>query len=183
MTTTLVLGGVRSGKSTHAEALLRGEARVRYVATAERTDASDPTWATRVADHRARRPDSWETLETIDVADAIRSATAPVLIDCLGIWLARTIDRLDGWEEPDATSIQLRELVTDLRSAWLAASVDIVAVTNEVGMGVVPPSASGRLFRDELGRLNTALSAASDQVHLVVAGRVLDLSNAPLVDE
>ena len=183
MTTTLVLGGVRSGKSRHAEALLRGEPRVRYVATAERTDESDPTWATRVEDHRARRPDAWETVETIDVAAAIRSATTPVLVDCLGIWLARTIDRLEGWEDLDATSRQLRGLVADLRSAWVTATVDVVAVTNEVGLGVVPPSASGRLFRDELGRLNTALSAASDLVHLVVAGRVLDLSHAPVVDE
>ena len=183
MTTTLVLGGVRSGKSRHAEALLRSEPRVRYVATAERTDDGDPTWATRVEDHRARRPKAWETVETIDVADAIRSAATPVLIDCLGIWLARTIDRLQGWEDPDATSRELRELVMDLRSAWSTATVDVVAVTNEVGMGVVPPSVSGRLFRDELGRLNTALSAASDRVYLVAAGRVLDLSNAPLVDE
>ena len=61
--------------------------------------------------------------------------------------------------------------------------MDVVAVTNKVGLGVVPPSVSGRLFRDELGRLNTALSTASDRVHLVVAGRVLDLSHAPLVDE
>ncbi|HYI54052.1 MAG TPA: bifunctional adenosylcobinamide kinase/adenosylcobinamide-phosphate guanylyltransferase [Microlunatus sp.] len=183
MTSTLVLGGVRSGKSRHAEALLRREPHVRYVATAQQADESDPTWATRVADHRARRPDAWETVETIDVAGAIRSATSPVLIDCLGIWLARTIDGLEGWEDPDATSLLLRESVADLRSAWVAAPVDVVAVTNEVGLGVVPPSASGRLFRDELGRLNTALSAASDRVHLVVAGRVLDLSHAPRVDE
>lgn len=183
MTTTLVLGGVRSGKSRHAEALLRGEPRVRYVATAERADASDPTWKTRVEDHRARRPDTWETVETIDVAEAIRSATTPVLIDCLGIWLARTIDGMGGWDDPVTTTRRLRQPVADLRSAWRAAAVDVVAVTNEAGMGVVPASASGVLFRDELGRLNTALSAASDRVHLVVAGRVLDLSHAPLVDE
>ena len=183
MTTTLVLGGVRSGKSRHAEALLRGEPRVRYVATAQRTDESDPTWATRVEDHRARRPDAWETVETIDVAGAIRSAS---------IAGAHRLPRdLAGADDRPARGMGGPRC--DVATAPGAGggppigvgrgAVDVVAVTNEVGLGVVPPSASGRLFRDELGRLNTALSAASDRVHLVVAGRVLDLSHAPVVDE
>ena len=183
MTTTLVLGGVRSGKSRHAEALLRDEPRVRYVATAEPLDEGDSAWAARVAAHQERRPEHWETVETLDLAEVIRSAEVPLLVDCLGVWLARTIDGLQGWEDEAATSRHLREAVADLCSAWTSARVDVVAVTNEVGLGVVPATVSGRLFRDELGRLNNAVSAVSDRVQLVVAGRVLDLSGAPVVDE
>jgi adenosylcobinamide kinase/adenosylcobinamide-phosphate guanylyltransferase len=181
VTTTLVLGGVRSGKSRHAESLLRGRPDVRYVATAEPVDPADPGWADRVEAHRRRRPREWETVETLDLAATIRAATGPLLIDCLGVWLTRTIDGLAGWERPGETSARLGEVAADLRAAWEGAPVDVVAVSNEVGLGVVPPMASGRLFRDELGRLNSVLSAASDRVHLVVAGRVLDLSGAPAV--
>ena len=183
MTTTLVLGGVRSGKSRHAEALLRDRPRVRYVATAEPVDAGDAAWAARVSSHRDRRPGHWETVETLDLAEVIRSAEVPLLIDCLGVWLARTIDGLQGWEDEAATSHHLEEAVAELCSAWTSVRADVVAVTNEVGLGVVPATVSGRLFRDELGRLNNAVSAVSDRVHLVVAGRVLDLSGTPLVEE
>lgn len=73
--------------------------------------------------------------------------------------------------------------MTELARAWAQAQVDVVAVSNEVGLGVVPPMPSGRLFRDELGRLNARMAAASDRVVLVVAGRVLDLSDAPVVGQ
>jgi adenosylcobinamide kinase/adenosylcobinamide-phosphate guanylyltransferase len=180
VTTTLVLGGVRSGKSRHAEALLRAEGTVTYVATGAPADPADPEWAERVARHRARRPSAWTTLETLDVADAIRSAHTPLLVDCLGVWLTRRLDTI-GWDRPDAADL-LADDVADLVAAWAAACVDVVVVSNEVGSGVVPATSSGRLFRDELGRLNTALSARADRVHLVVAGRVLDLSSAPVVE-
>ena len=92
--------------------------------------------------------------------------------------IRRLVDAHQGsWDgiDPDA--------VARMRAQNRFRTVDVVAVTNEVGLGVLPAHASGRLFRDELGRLNTRLSAASDQVHLVAAGRVLDLSDAPLVAE
>lgn len=179
MTTTLVLGGVRSGKSRHAEALLGEASAVTYVATSAPASTDDPEWAERVAAHRTRRPAAWTTVESLDVADTIRSARTPLLVDCLGVWLTRRLDAI-GWERADAADV-LADDVADLVAAWADARVDVVAVSNEVGAGVVPATASGRLFRDELGRLNTALSARADRVHLVVAGRVLDLSGAPVV--
>lgn len=181
MTTTLVLGGVRSGKSRYAEQLLRGHTAVTYVAPGPVPDGSDPEWAARVARHRADRPAGWTTLETTDLVGALRTATTPLLVDCLGTWLARVVDDLEGWETPSATSAALGRQVSELVEAWASAAVDVVAVTNEVGLGVVPATVSGGLFRDELGRLNARLSAVSDRVCLVVAGRVLDLSHAPVV--
>lgn len=183
MSTTLVLGGVRSGKSRYAEQLLRGHGTVTYVAPGYVPDGSDPEWAARVARHQARRPDGWATLETTDLAGTIRSAATPLLIDCLGTWLTRVIDDLGGWETPEETSAAVGERVQELAGAWRQAPTEVVAVTNEVGLGVVPATASGRLFRDELGRLNATLSAASDHVFLVAAGRALDLSDAPVVGE
>jgi adenosylcobinamide kinase/adenosylcobinamide-phosphate guanylyltransferase len=183
MTTTLVLGGVRSGKSRYAEQLLREREKVTFVAPGYPADPSDPEWAARVASHQARRPESWTTLETLDLAGAIREATSPLLIDCLGLWLTRFIDGIGGWDNPRESSIAVAWALRDLTDAWCNAPTDIVAVTNEVGLGVVPSTPAGGLFRDELGRLNAALSARSDHVFLVAAGRVLDLSDAPVVGE
>ncbi|CAJ1497394.1 bifunctional adenosylcobinamide kinase/adenosylcobinamide-phosphate guanylyltransferase [[Mycobacterium] holstebronense] len=172
-TRTLVLGGARSGKSAHAEALLAGEPAVTYLATGGVREG-DPEWAERVRLHRARRPDSWRTVETTDVAQELRSAPHALLLDCLGTWLTARMDLhhvWDGGDGLDAVSADIDELV----SAWQACPAPVVAVSNEVGSGVVPATASGRLFRDLLGVLNARISAASDEVVLMVAGRPLRL--------
>lgn len=170
----LVTGGVRSGKSCHAEALLADRERVRYVAAGGAPPDGDPDWAARVAEHRARRPRHWETLETTDLPAVIDPRT-PTLVDCLGTWLAATLDQLHGWEaDPDDWRGELDRRVTATVAAVTAAT-DVVVVTNEVGLGVVPAHASGRLFRDLLGTVNQEVAAACDEVHLLVAGRVLRL--------
>lgn len=178
---TLVLGGARSGKSTHAERLLRGHEDVVYVATGPIPDGADPDWRDRVARHRADRPSTWTTLETRDVAAALRAARTPVLVDCLATWLAATMDAVLAWDDdPDrAWEAPLTEEVDRLVEAWATADVPVVAVTNEVGCGVVPATRSGSLFRDALGRLNQRMAAHSDDVRLVVAGRVHHLREEP----
>ena len=190
---TLVLGGVRSGKSHVAERLLAGAPCVTYVATGPLPSQDDPEWAERVRLHRERRPAHWTTVETTDLPQALRRATTPVLVDCLGTWLTSVLDDVGAWsddawsdaarsDEPDGAEPPTRkrfdDAVDELVEAWHAAVVPVVAVSNEVGSGVVPATASGRLFADELGRLNTRLSLASERVLLVVAGRVIDLAGA-----
>jgi adenosylcobinamide kinase/adenosylcobinamide-phosphate guanylyltransferase len=179
---TLVLGGARSGKSHVAERLLAEASAVTYVATGPRPSTSDPEWAERVQMHRERRPAHWTTVETADLAGALRRATTPVLVDCLGTWLASVLDNSGAWSETDDAEPLWRKrfdrAVDELVEAWHGVVVPVVAVTNEVGAGVVPASASGRLFRDELGRLNTRLSLASERVLLVVAGRAIDVAGA-----
>lgn len=172
----LVTGGVRSGKSRHAEALLAGEPTVTYVAPGPTTQEDpDPDWAARVAAHRERRPASWTTRESRDLGAAL-SLDGAVLVDCLGTWLSAVLDEAGAWELPSA---DVHSLVTArLEPAVAALSValgPVVLVTNEVGLGVVPAHRSGRLFRDLLGTVNQTLAAACDEVHLVVAGRVLVL--------
>jgi adenosylcobinamide kinase / adenosylcobinamide-phosphate guanylyltransferase len=181
MSVTLVLGGARSGKSRYAESLLRGQPTVIYVAPGPLPDDSDPEWAERVSLHKARRPAEWSTIETTDLAGAIREADHPVLIDCLSTWLTHLIDDIDAWQDRRRASAHLESETARLLDALRSATVDVVLVSNEVGSSVVPGTASGRMFRDDLGRLNAAVSAASDHVALVVAGRVLDLSDCPLV--
>jgi adenosylcobinamide kinase/adenosylcobinamide-phosphate guanylyltransferase len=166
----LVTGGVRSGKSRHAESLLAGEDAVTYVAPGPVRDDAD--WAQRVAAHRERRPATWRTLETADLAQALASA-GPVLVDCLGTWLTRVVDDAGLWDAPAAEVAAHVEARTSAAVAALGGSV--VLVTNEVGLGVVPEHRSGRLFRDLLGTVNQQFAAACDEVHLVVAGRVLRL--------
>ena len=173
----MITGGVRSGKSRHAEALLSGEQPVTYIAPGPLPNrVTDPEWADRVAAHRARRPATWVTIETTDVAAAVAAAPGAVLLDCLGTWITAVIDDLAGWDRPapdwrdefdSRTSVLVR--------AWAGARGPLVAVTNEVGMGVVPAHASGRVFRDLLGTVNQRVAAASDDVLLMIAGRVLRL--------
>ena len=166
----LVTGGVRSGKSTHAERLFDGVETVRYVAPGPSYDDAD--WQARIAAHRARRPAGWETVETHDLATAL-DTDRPMLVDCLGTWLTAVVDEAGAWEAPSDDVLALVTARTDAAIAALGA--EVVLVTNEVGLGVVPEHRSGRLFRDLLGTVNQRVAAACDEVHLVVAGRVLKL--------
>jgi adenosylcobinamide kinase/adenosylcobinamide-phosphate guanylyltransferase len=174
---TLVTGGVRSGKSRHAETILASEPHVRYVAPGPVPDpARDPEWAARIEQHRSRRPPHWETDENADVAAALREADGAVLVDCLGTWVTAVVDGLGLWAEPLAAWQDQFELrLEGLVQAWVAATGPVVAVTNEVGWGVVPEHRSGRTFADLLGRTNQAVAAVSDEVVLLVAGRPLRL--------
>lgn len=179
MTTTLVTGPVRSGKSRHAEHLLALHREVLYVATGP-GPGSDPEWAARVRAHRERRPAGWRTVETLAVAEAIAGADRPVLVDCLGTWLTGLVDSV-GWEDLDRAADHVVRAREELVRGLELSTHPVVLVTNEVGWSLVPLSAPGRFFADELGRLNAAVSAVADRVHLVVAGRVVDLTAAPVV--
>ncbi|MFZ2174217.1 MAG: bifunctional adenosylcobinamide kinase/adenosylcobinamide-phosphate guanylyltransferase [Rhodococcus sp. (in: high G+C Gram-positive bacteria)] len=169
---TLVLGGVRSGKSKHAEDLLATHRAVTYVATGGSRDG-DAEWSERVALHRDRRAGSWSTVETSDVAEVLRSATEPLLVECLGTWLTARMDVRGVWDGGEIKAVE--KDIEDLLDAWRECTVPVVAVTNEVGSGVVPEYASGRLFRDLLGKLNARIAAESEAVTLVVAGIAMSL--------
>lgn len=171
---TLVTGGVRSGKSRHAEGLLAAEPAVTYVAAGPVYDDAD--WAARIAAHKERRPATWSTEETRDLAGVLRRASGPVLVDCLGTWLTGLIDEAGLWEAP-VGEVEEHALgrLDELTAALGDATAPVVLVTNEVGLGVVPEHRSARLFRDLLGTINQRVAAVCDEVHLVVAGRVLRL--------
>ena len=167
--TTLVLGGARSGKSAVAEALVvaGSSAPVTYVATAEPPGDGDPGWAARVAAHRARRPTDWSTVElsaASDLADTLYGIAGPVMVDSLGLWVART---------PDMAVEQ--DLLLAALSARTVRGDRTVVVSEEVGLGVHPPTDAGRRFRDVLGALNQAVGAVADEVVLVVAGLTIVL--------
>ncbi len=173
--TTLVLGGARSGKSQYAEQLLADETEVIYVATGQPPSDSDPEWAERVRQHRERRSRHWRTVETLDIASALRTADAPVLVDCLATWFARICDETGAWHDTDGWRTRTEATVADLVDALRTTSAPVVLVSNEVGSGIVPSTPAGRLFRDELGLLNRRVADATDAVVLVVAGRALEL--------
>ncbi len=153
-----------------------------YVATGYPPDPTgeggDDTWAERVRLHRSRRPGHWSTLETTDLVPLLRSDGGPLLVDCLTLWLTRVMDDHDAWTDTtwDATGEkEVHEEVDALVEAWRSTPRRVVAVTNEVGQGVVPGSAAGRRFRDELGRLNARVAGETEDVRWCVAGRVLPL--------
>jgi adenosylcobinamide kinase/adenosylcobinamide-phosphate guanylyltransferase len=177
MTHVLVTGGVRSGKSRYAESLLAADAPVTYLTPGYPPDpAKDAEWAARVAAHRLRRPAAWRTVETLDLAPAVVDAGGPVLIDCLGTWLTRLLDSWQAWDAEEAEwSPRLIGEISALADAVRLHPHDVVVVTNEVGWGLVSEYRAGRLFADNLGRVNQAVAAACDQVVLLVAGRPLTL--------
>ncbi|MBZ6260998.1 bifunctional adenosylcobinamide kinase/adenosylcobinamide-phosphate guanylyltransferase [Streptomyces olivaceus] len=174
---TLVLGGARSGKSVEAERRLESFPDVLYVATGG-TRGGDTEWAARVCAHRERRPGSWRTAETCDLVPLLEDAGPPLLVDCLSLWLTDAMDAVGAWDDAewaDGGERALRDRTRELTEAVRATRRTLVAVSNEVGSGIVPATASGRRYRDELGRLNAAFAAECEQVLLVVAGQALVL--------
>lgn len=174
---TLVLGGARSGKSVEAERRLEAFPDVLYVATGGSRNG-DTEWASRVATHRERRPGSWRTAETCDLVPLLKDDGPALLIDCLSLWLTDAMDSVGAWDDAewaDGGERELRSRVRELTEAVRATRRTVVAVSNEVGSGIVPATASGRRYRDELGRLNAAFAAECEQVLLVVAGQALAL--------
>jgi adenosylcobinamide kinase/adenosylcobinamide-phosphate guanylyltransferase len=166
---TLVLGGTRSGKSRYAESLITAlPPPWIYVATAE---AGDAEMAKRIALHRAQRSEGWRTVEAPhDLAAVLTRAgnDAPVLVDCLTLWLS---NRVLAEADVEVETKQLETAVTGRRSA-------AVLVSNEVGFGIVPDNALARRFRDLQGRLNQRMAARADRVVLMVAGLPLIVKDA-----
>ena len=165
---TLILGGARSGKSAVAEARLADAAAVDYVATGASPSDDDLDWAARVQAHRARRPPNWRTVETLDLVAVLTDPGAPALIECISTWLAAVMDEVGFWSGGAATVLGQR--TDELVEAWTASTRTVIAVSSEVGLSVVPSTAAGRSYRDELGRLNIRLAADADEVLFVVAG-------------
>jgi adenosyl cobinamide kinase/adenosyl cobinamide phosphate guanylyltransferase len=138
---------------------------VRYLATARR-HADDAEWTARIDAHRARRPQAWTTLEEPDVGALVRAGGGPLLVDDLATWLTGVLDDASAWDRAVDISPQVDALV----HAVSAAPGRVVLVSAEVGLGVVPSTRAGRVFRDELGALNAALARICDEVVLLVAG-------------
>jgi len=177
-----VLGGARSGKSAHAEGLLDDldcAPAIRYVATARRYPGDDD-WEARIDLHRRRRPSTWTTVETgtdstdgglIDLLGA-PGTHPPTLVDDLGTWLTCELDDAAAWEAPRGTVAPRTDALVDAVARFDGR---LLLVSPEVGLGVIPETRSGRLFRDEIGALNARLAEVCDDVILVVAGIALTL--------
>ncbi len=164
MTVTLVLGGARSGKSRYAESLCAGERH--YVATAQ---AFDDEMMARIAQHRADRGKDWQTHEVIlDLPEKLAEIDAAgrcVLVDCLTLWLTNLILSGADWQD----------MAESLSARLNAMKADVVLVSNETGMGIVPHNALSRQFRDAQGSLNQRIARAADKVVFVAAGLPLTL--------
>ena len=167
---TLILGGARSGKSTYALQLAAASrAEVLFLATAE---ARDDEMAAKIARHRSERPADWRTIEAPRAPAAALAGAPPapvVLLDCATLWVSNLL-LADGatWEQAEA---ELNALL-----AWHRASAsELIVVSNEVGLGLVPADALSRTYREWLGWFNQRLAAAADRVFLLVAGLPIDV--------
>ncbi len=169
---TLILGGARSGKSAHAQQLAAARGRqVLVVATAE---AGDDEMAARIAAHRAGRPAHWQTLEAATrVGAAIRSESGGagvILIDCLTLLASNVIVPLPEPVTAQAADSALSAEVDELLSTYSESAAEWIIISNEVGLGLVPPYPLGRVYRDALGKANQRLAAEADVVLFMVAG-------------
>lgn len=180
MTRTLVLGGARCGKSAHAESLAAASGKeVIYIATAQ---AGDGEMAARIARHRQQRNQTWTTVEEqIALGAAVARWSGPgrlVLVDCLTIWLSNLLfseqKNFPEIGEIIPPACFQKERVDFLQSLEQAAG-DVILVSNEVGMGVIPQGAISRWFVDEAGRLNQAVAARCERALWVAAGLPLVL--------
>ena len=171
---TLVLGGVRSGKSRYAQQLAEQSRRVIFVATAEHR--GDEEMRLKIERHRAGRPKHWATIEEpLDLAQAIHSAERDcdvLLIDCLTLYAANIMEAAGESAKPTESRIAA------LCAALQSVSCSVIVVSNEVGSGVVPAYALGRHFRDLVGEINQRVSALADNVLLMVAGLPLVLKGS-----
>jgi adenosylcobinamide kinase/adenosylcobinamide-phosphate guanylyltransferase len=170
---TLVLGGVRSGKSRYAQQLAERATHVTFVATAERRD--DEEMRLKIERHRADRPGNWTTVEEplhLAAAIAVADRSGALLVDCLTLFAANL---LEGYGESE---FALQAEIDSLCEALCAASTTVILVSNEVGSGVVPAYVSGRRFRDLVGEINQRVAAVSDTVVLMVAGLPLALKGS-----
>ena len=169
---TVLLGGARSGKSTAAQRIAeRSDGEVCVVATSPRIPGDDDLDA-RIDAHAAERPAGWRTIEAeIDLADAIRAAgDAHIVVDCLTVWLGNLMHH-------ERTDEEILTASTAALAASTERTADTTVVTNEVGLGIVPADAMTRRYRDLLGRVNQQWVAESDRALLLVAGRVLPLTD------
>ncbi|MES2830524.1 MAG: bifunctional adenosylcobinamide kinase/adenosylcobinamide-phosphate guanylyltransferase [Pseudomonadota bacterium] len=172
---TLVLGGARSGKSAHAELLATESGKeVLYIATAL---PGDSEMAARIVRHRQQRSAAWTTVEEpLALGAAIMCWSTPerlILVDCLTVWLSNLLFAEAG-DFPEIGEIVAPARFHEERAALLAAlddsAGDVILVSNEVGMGIIPQGAVSRWFVDEAGRLHQSVAAACNRVRLVVAG-------------
>lgn len=182
---TLVTGGARSGKSAYAEfrAQQTGTT-VTYIATGW-GEGDDDSWNARIAAHRARRPADWISEENADLPTALRHVPtgSTVIVDCVATWLTRVVDDSQSWGDALRAADTVAAATAKLTEALAATeAAEVFVVTNEVGSGVVPATPVGGLFRDLLGRTNTRLAAAADDVVLLVAGRALHLGGGATHD-
>lgn len=166
-----ILGGARSGKSVMAEQRARASGkRIVYIATAE---ARDGEMQNRIAHHRGRRPSHWQTVEEpLHLAQALRAHQSPdhlILVDCLTLWLSNLLCR-------DDHELFLRQ-TTDLLDHLHQSQPNVILVSNETGLGVVPMGELSRRFVDEAGWLHQSIAARARRVTLMVAGLPLLLKN------
>jgi adenosylcobinamide kinase / adenosylcobinamide-phosphate guanylyltransferase len=172
---TLVLGGVRSGKSRYALRLAARARRVTFLATAERRMNEDEEMQRKIERHRAERPEHWATIEEpLNLASAIGSASNSdlLLIDCLTLFAGKLLE-VHGENVP-----AIAASVDALCAALKTSSCSVILVSNEVGSGIVPAFELGRRYRDLLGEINQRVASIADHVVLMVAGLPLTLKNS-----
>ena len=173
---TLVLGGVRAGKSSYAQRLAADGRSVLFVATAE---AGDREMAERISAHRQSRPKDWHTLEEpVDLTAALEPVLHrydTVLLDCLTLWVSNLLLRADDpWAARDDAVAHAQALL----ALQARSDASWIVVSNETGLGVIPPTPLGRAFEDALGRVNQLAAAQSDHVYFMVAGLPMALKGS-----
>ncbi|WP_151524121.1 bifunctional adenosylcobinamide kinase/adenosylcobinamide-phosphate guanylyltransferase [Serinicoccus kebangsaanensis] len=179
MTSTLVLGSAGSGSTRHAESLLRRHPKVTCLTP--RTRPLPPGIAEfrqRVGSEPGERPSGWSEHPTGNLSMSLLAARHPVLLDSVADWLWSVVDDHELWDDPRAATLLLEPMLDEAVVALRALPYDVVLVSEEAPVAGVADDPADLLLATLLGHANRRLSAACDQVHLVLGGRVLDLSGS-----
>lgn len=169
----LILGGARAGKSAYAERLAADYKAVTIIATAE---AIDEEMLDRIMRHRAVRPPHWTTIEEpIELVAAARRVPEHhlLLIDCLTVWVGNLLLQAHNAPRAPLAPDALKDLTDALLGELAKRPAPSLLISNEVGMGIVPPTFLGRTYRDHLGRVNSQVANAAARVELMIAGQPL----------
>lgn len=181
MATTLVLGGTRSGKTQYGRRFLPTDSSVTVINAGGQAATSGDT----AQIHGPREPlhvsDAWTVVDSLDVTRTILRSRTPVMVDCLGTWVVGLLNEWNTWDDLDGSLTRITESAYELAALWADAPYDAVAVSHEIDFAPMPREQRARVYQECLGRVNAIVSAASRRTHLVIAGRVLDLSNAPTI--
>jgi adenosylcobinamide kinase/adenosylcobinamide-phosphate guanylyltransferase len=177
----LVLGGARSGKSFYASEIAKSfGGPVTYVATG---NSSDPEMRRRIEKHKQLRPKEWETIEAgKDVIPALREADKRrglIILDCLTLFVSHLLEQMELAEEiiEDRLEVEIMKRINELVEALKKLKSQVIVVSNEVGLGIVPPFPAGRLFRDVAGWANQKVAEAADEVYFMTAGIPIQIKN------
>lgn len=181
MPTTLILGGTSHDQLRHARHLLPRDGEVNVVRVGGDPDSEKPGHRINAPRDLSDLPEGWTVQHTDDITRALLRGRCPSVVDGLDAWVIGMLDQWNGWEKPEKAAPKIEQAALEFSALWGQAPFDSVALSREGSMGLGVGDPKSRIFVETLNKVNTIVTGVSKRTHLIVAGRVVDLSDAPVI--